>query len=439
MTAEPTPIFQGIRVTPIHVRGRLLTQSVIHDSGLHIRFQVERLRNAPAGVHGKAGVYVIEADGTQNFLASDNFNIERSEDRRRLADRAYKRLGSAGEAAFSNAEQFGVLFDSFCVDAWPASVNAFSGGWVTPSAAITPVDTLTPFIVREGGTIMFAPPGSAKTFIGLVVAYSVQYGLSNLWPVKQVPALYVNLERSEESMRRRLLMVCKALGLPSESPLLMLNRRGASIADVEDAISEMVREYNVGLVIVDSLSRFGGGGSLKDDDTMNTAMDLMNRVAPTWLLIAHAPRQDSTHAFGSVMQDAAADVMLQVASEETQNHTLGISLNVSKANDIPRGHVGTYAFLFDREYGLTGIRPAHSGEFVVLEGAEEERLPLIQRVEAVLRRVGKMSSTDIAGELGAQRPAVARVLGNRNRFQKLGKDGRSQLYALIDSDHEDEI
>lgn len=240
-------------------------------------------------------------------------------------------------------------------------------------------------------------------------------------------------------MRRRLLMVCKALGLPAEAPLLMLNRRGASIADVEDAISEMVREYNVGLVIVDSLSRFGGGGSLKDDDTMNTAMDLMNRVAPTWLLIAHAPRQDSTHAFGSVMQDAAADVMLQVASEETQNHTLGISLNVSKANDIPRGHVGTYAFLFDREYGLTGIRPAHTGEFVVLEGAEEERLPLIQRVEAVLRRVGKMSPTDIAGELGVLRPSVARVLANRNRFQKIGKDGKSQLYALIDSDHEDEI
>lgn len=437
MTAEPTPIRKGVAVQPIHISGKALLQSItspIKPSGtMHLQFRAEALRNSPSGVHGKASIYAIEG-GTDVFVASDHFNIERSEDRKRLAASAWLRLGQQYRDAFAHEQEFAVLFDAFCVDAWPVSVSNISGGWVEPVAAIEPVETYTPFLVKDGGTIMFAPPGSAKTFLGLMVAYSVQYNVSELFPVRPTTALYVNLERSESSMARRLTMVTAALGIPNGSKLLMLNRRGASITDVEDAIADMVQRYHVGLVIVDSLSRFGGG-SLNDDSVMNKAMDLLNRVAPTWLLIAHSPRSDSTHAFGSVMQDAAADVMLQVASEDGGMGSLGVSLSVTKSNDIPRGLVGTYALSFDREYGLTGIRAAHAGEFVVLEGVEADKRPARVRVDDYLVKHGPKSATEIASELDLRRETVARILADPVRFVRAGRLGKEQLYGVVDAVH----
>ena len=426
--SEPVPLFGGLHVAPIQVHGKLLSQTLSHDSGLDIEFRVESLRNSPTGVHGKASVYQLLPDNGEVFIQSDHFNIERSEERQRLANRAYKRLNSAGPTCFGDAERFNVLFDNFCVSAWPTSIEQVKGGWRTPSAVVTEVQTLTPFIMHSGGTIMFAAPGSGKTFLGLMCAYSVQYGIDTLFPVKQAQVLYVNLERSASSMDRRLTMVCAALGLPP-SRLLMLNRRGASITDVEDAIADMVAEHNVQLVIVDSLSRFGGG-SLNDDNVMNKAMDLLNRVAPTWLLIAHSPRADSSHAFGSVMQDAAADVMLQVASERLHDLTVGVALAITKANDIPEGPVGTYAMTFDRAFGLTGIRKARSGEFIVLEGAEADRRPAKQRIVAYLQEQGDASAEDLTLALHLSRTTVTNAFADSNTFTRTVRDGKRQKYGL---------
>lgn len=439
VTAEPTPIRKGVAVQPIHIAGKTLLQSItapLKPTGtMHLQFRAEALRNSPAGVHGKASIYAVEG-GDDVFVASDHFNIERSEDRKRLASSAWLRLGQAYRDAFGHEQEFAVLFDAFCVDAWPVSVSNISGGWVEPVAAIEPVETYTPFLVKDGGTIMFAPPGSAKTFLGLMVAYSVQYNVSDLFPVRPTTTLYVNLERSESSMARRLTMVTSALGIPSGSRLLMLNRRGASITDVEDAIADMVQRYHVGLVIVDSLSRFGGG-SLNDDSVMNRAMDLLNRVAPTWLLIAHSPRADSSHAFGSVMQDAAADVMLQVASEDGGSGSLGVALTVTKSNDIPRGPVGTYALSFDREYGLTGIRPARAGEFVELEGAEEDRRPVKQRMVTFIERHGDATEEQMREALGVGRTSITKALADRNVFVKTRTQDRKAYYGLLAFHEED--
>jgi len=428
MTAEPVPMFEGLRAGPLRVDGRSIRQGIDHSSGLALEFRVENLRNTPTGVHGKAGIYLIDND-SEGFIASDHFNIERSEDRQRLANRAFKRLGAVAQKAFTNPEQFNILFDDFCVRAWPAQIESVSATRVSPVSAIEPVELYTPFLPVGGGTIMFAPPGSAKTFLGLLTAYSVEYGISTFFPVRRARTLYVNLERSEPSMRRRLHMICSALDIPM-SDILMINRRGAAITDLEDAIVEAVRQHGVELVIIDSLSRFGGG-TLNDDSVMNRAMDLLNRVCPTWLLIAHAPRADATHAFGSVMQDAAADVMLQLAAEETQNLTTGISLTVTKANDIPKGHVTTLALHFDRDYGLTHIRQARSGEFVQLEGQEADRRPAKQRIIDYLKNNGDADAITIAEALNLGRTSVTSALADHTVFTKTTRDGHKQRYGLL--------
>ena len=85
--------------------------------------------------------------------------------------------------------------------------------------------------------------------------------------------------------------------------------------------------------MVDSLSRMGYG-NLIDNDPANKAMDALNGLSPAaWAVLAHTPRGDETHTFGSQMFDAAADVTVQLMTDDkTKDDSLGIGLRVDKAN-----------------------------------------------------------------------------------------------------------
>ena len=77
-----------------------------------------------------------------------------------------------------------------------------------------PVDLmLGNYIIKGGGTILFAPPGRGKSWIGLLMACSVDSGVSDVWDVPTArKCLFVNLERSAESVQRRLGLVNTAMG-----------------------------------------------------------------------------------------------------------------------------------------------------------------------------------------------------------------------------------
>ena len=182
-------------------------------------------------------------------------------------------------------------------------------------------------------------PGTGKSYAALLVGVSVDAGLSSeLWRIPApAPVLYVNLERTKGAMLRRLGQVNDALGLEADRSLLMLHARGRSLVDVISQIGMAVREHAIQLVVVDSLSR-SGMGDLTENLTANRAMDLLNGIPCAWLAIGHTPRADTSHIYGSVMFDAAADVSIQLVSDEAPGprQQLALALKVTKANDIAR-------------------------------------------------------------------------------------------------------
>ena len=380
----------------------------------------------------------IARDGV--ILDSDDINLKNREERNRLANSCHKMLPDSDRATYKQDQmQHDLLL--FCRDLYRTYMQ--SSGAVRTKGDVNPTEPvflLQDYILAEAGTILFAPPGRGKSWTGLLWGVSVDAGLSHPWQTLQVPVLFLNLERSEASFARRLGMVNEALGLPRDRHLLMMHERGKSLADIWDAAETTIQREGVGLTVIDSLSR-SGVGSLVKDDTANKAMDYANAFKSAWLFLAHTPRGDESHTFGSQMFDAAADLAVQLLTEESDamddpmgEPRLGIGIKVTKANDTAKPPLRIWTYEFDRRFGLNKVRLAQPGEWGGIEGEAPVR-PLTNwgSIEQQFRMRGPMSQTRLANDLSMNKGTVADEIKRAvaaGRAVQVAKVGKEILFDL---------
>lgn len=388
------------------------------ETGLELAARADRIRPTATGVHAR--ISILQAG---RIVAYDSFNVERERERIHLINSAAGKLpkGELSKPAFA------LFVHDFCLEFWGHWSGQFDAEELVPDGDIEPPSLLlAPYCPEGGGVIFFAPPGKGKSWLALLMAQSVNHGVGHYWPVRRQPVVFVNLERSRESVRRRLALVNQQLGLAVDASLLTINARGRSLVDVVDRIARAV-EGGAQVVWLDSVSR-AGYGSLVQDDTANRIMDELNGVAPSWCAVGHTSRADDSHLFGSQMFDAAADVAVQVQGQKMKDGKLGVGLRVTKANDIAFPPLAIWAMEFD-QYGLSDFRPARAGEFPDIEG---EDLSAADQVERHLLDFGADDATAIAEALGLSRQNVSTLLNADPRFARQGKDGRRVLYAIRD-------
>jgi len=298
-------------------------------------------------------------------------NLSKQADRNRLAKQAYGQWKDWPVQCPLEWLQHQVLL--FCDGLWNYHVLTSPVDWVYPAETdeLAPF-LLKPFILSEAGTIVVAAPGSGKSYTALLMALSIQFGQGYLWEeVRPGPVIYVNLERGERSMQRRLRRVAMALQLdPDAAPLLMINARGRSLSDVIDHVRLAVREHEASVVFLDSLSR-AGVGDLTSNEAANRAMDFLNGLGCAWVALAHPPRQGK-NVYGSQMFDAAADLVVSLTPENTVNR-MGVGLEITKANDTPMFKPHVLVYEFDPEYGLVLARKARLDEYDNLKERAMER------------------------------------------------------------------
>jgi hypothetical protein len=398
--------------------GENIEQRIKLPSGQTITVRAENVRKERTGIHGKITI-LLEG----RAIAFDTFNVERSEERGRLAKAAIEQLPEELQGICPLAWLRSKL-DAFTSELWEKAQERDKAEEEIPSGVTKPLVYMAePYILRGGKTILYAPPGSGKSYTALLLAVSVDAGCSKLWNVLKAKVLFVNLERSRESVSRRLGMVNQALGLPITRPLLMLHRSGRTLADVADVLQRDVKQRGVQLVILDSISR-AGAGDLVDNQTANTVTDTLSRICPSWLALAHSPRADATHAFGSVHFDAGADLAVQLTSE-TVNDTLGVGLKITKSNDVPPGPVRALAIEFgENSISVRQARPSEFGELTLTH-----KKSLSQEVRAFLQAEGEATATQISEKLGRNRTNVATLLSSE-AFTKTRKEGKNQFYGL---------
>ena len=401
------------------------------ETGSVVRIMAREVRRERTGVHG---ALAIERNGKP--LAWSNLNLERDEDRTRLVNSAYKHIEQEQvDAQLLTKQALKSAVDAFCFNLFAATLGEISGEMMAGDEEGGPPVTIIgdPGLVVDGGsTLIYSPPGGGKSYVGKMIAISLDAGHDYLWPVQQRRTGYVNNERSAASMRYRLATVNKAMGLDPTRPLPFLNARGRGLAEIRAGIRQFVEKFELEVVILDSISR-SGFGKLNEDSTANSIMDVMNAETGggAWVGLAHAPRADSSHIFGSVMFEAAQDVGVRLTSQRANDGmTLGVGLTVTQANDLPTGGLSVFALDFDRERGLIGIRRSKASEFPELAAGKAMSLP--DEIEGYLLNLpsGRDAAPDIAAAIGRDRGNVSRVLNTSDRFVSLGKDGRRTVYGV---------
>ncbi len=419
--AQPWPMDTARAKTEI--KDESVEESITLISGNTLLIKAENVRRERTGIHARITLLLDKV-----VLGWGVLNIERSEERGKLAKSAFDRFPEGVDNLCDLSTLKGHL-DAFTASLWDNSVSQDIPKLATPAEDIAPLVFLAkPYVLKGGGTIMFAPPGAGKSYITLLMAVSVDAGISTLWPVNQAKVLFINLERSEESVTRRLTMVNKVLGLPATRPLLMLNRRGRALADVAESVKMAIKKYGVKVVFLDSISRFGTG-DLNENVTANRTIDSLSSLCPTWFALGHTPRADDSHTYGSVHWDAGADLTVQLSSQ-LKDSALGVGLRVTKSNDAPRGQMQAYALVFSDDYGLTEARPARAHEFGEL--ALSQKLSPTQEVINFLLDAGQATATEISDGLGRNRSNISSLLNDGDDFIKTRREGRNQFWGLKD-------
>lgn len=366
-----------------------------------VRFWAENVRLQRGAEQAKISIVWDDI-----YLEKGELKVERREERNRLANAAQKAIPGEDSAKYSQ-RLMQHDFMLFCDGLMDFARSLDTPVWVAGAEAAPPKYLLRPYIAENAGTILFAPPGRGKSYTGLLWAFSVQYGLTNLWPTQQAPVLFVNLERSEASIAWRVASVARALGMDDRNtPLYMLNRRGQALADVIHAVTQTVDQMGIRLVVVDSLSRIGVG-DLTENRPANQAMDMLNGLNCAWVALAHTPRSDETHAYGSVMFDAAADLMVELAAETAGPDLVGIGLKITKANDAPLTPREYLAYEFVQD-GLVHIRPAEGHEFPELSTDTRER-STVDLVLEHLQTAGEDYQGNIALTIGRTEGSVSKA------------------------------
>lgn len=380
------------------------------DNGSIMTFRAEDIRNEKTGVHAKLTVLL-----DQKMLAYSVFNADRAEERIRLCNAAHSKLGTMAEDIVWKSALKHEL-DVFASTLWERYIDSDTAEEVVGNAML-PLDwRAKPHVLEHGGTLIFGDPGKGKSTTAMILAVAVNAGLNGLWETKQAKVLYINLERSRESLQRRLGCVNTALGLDPAEPLLMYNRRGQPLSNILPVARRTVDKMNVELVIVDSISR-AGIGDLNENQPTNDTMDSLNEMCPAWVGIGHTGHSDKTRMFGSQFWMAGADVGVKLQAEQKDNE-LGVRLEVTKGNDFSPPPPMMLKYTFD-EFGLSRVESAKASDFPQLQ-AQRKRSNLQQLEDLLERR--NMTPPEIYQAMPDVKADELRALlhDNADRFTRIG-------------------
>ena len=396
-------------------------------TGNVLRFAARDIRREKTGAHANISISINWVS-----LAWSNFNIERDEDRVRLANSAYKHLDGK-EHELDRAEFPQNLFkhalDLFSIGLWDEVVGKDLGGLLQGDPNVKPAKPLlSQLILDEAGTIIYAPPGKGKSYTALCMAVSLQYGRDDVWKLTDTRTpLYINLERSERSMQGRLALVNQALGLSADEGIYFLNKRGRSLNDIYESAKRTIDLYGCDIIFFDSISR-GGAGSMIADDVANRIMDMLSALCPTWVALGHSPRGDDAHIYGSQMFDGACDLGIQLQSQTSADgRSTGIRMKVSKANDVAEGFAAMHVLEWGTD-GLSRVRAARQGEFAELESSRKIGIAEACQKWAETQPGQLILAGDVAREYELNRSNVADFLSKSAEWAVVKRGSNNAAY-----------
>ena len=386
----------------------------------HIKIKIDNARRERTGIHGRIMFFV-----NSSHIAFDNINLEKGDQRSRFVRDIVRNLSDAIVSIYSEkaiTHDIGLLCQAVINwDMESLKVDYISATEFAPPIAFP----LYPFLREGAGTILFAPPGTGKSWVSLIMGVCLSNGLTSPFNALKRHVIYANLERPRNTFLVRDHAVRRALGFPSDRPsgIGYIHARGLTFKSVLWHIEQEGRKHPDSVVILDSISRTGLG-SLLDDTTANQFTDAMNALGLTWLGVGHTPRGDDKHIFGSVHFTAGCDIETRLVGSE-YGHTLNLLLETVKANDSKRNfkHAISLEFGAEEQEGLVNIREIQTDDPGLVAQSTDNVFRIAHAIEVF---GGKATPSEIAEETGIALPNVSKVLtGSRGKFVFLEEESRS--------------
>ena len=401
----------------------------------YLRFVADNIRVERSHPYARVSVLF-----DNHILDEDDLALDKRESRTRLinsAHRAYMKLPFDIPEYHESTASSDML--TFCRDAyekWSSSVEVTLTHGILP----TPLPWLVePFILEDAGTILFASPGTGKSWFSLLLAVCLDSGKQGIvTPTSnKVNVLYVNLERSEKGLGMRLGMLNGALGLERTRPLRMVHARGKTLTALSTSIRTIIDKEKIDLVILDSLSR--SGTSLIDDVQVNRTMDTLNSFQCSWFAIGHTARNGSgSNVFGSVMQDAAADAIFRLEGAH-DGDVMFQRLTLTKANDFNLEDPIAYRWVMPKtqtEEGwyteIKGIYHMSPEDFPEPEEPEEKATTTAELTNEQLDYIwneGSVTPSQFAEYYEKSVSWASRILSSSNHLSS-EQEGRNKRYSV---------
>lgn len=282
---------------------------------------------------------------------------------------------------------------------------------------------LEPLIYLNHPTVIFGDYGSLKSILALVIAYIAQlpYCDNNLGLItseQSTKCLYLDYEDESSSFRKRWSALVK--GFNKGAIPIIYRRMTVPLADFGDQLRRMKDQYNIKLLIVDSLGP-AARGNLNDPEPAIKYHAALRQLGVTSLTLAHTSKDQLTKKrtiFGSIFfTNLARSVWECKAEQETGEDEAVISLKHNKAN-LSRLHP-PLGYRFNFTTNSISIAKADL-RYTGLSG----ELPLSLRIKDLLRH-GAMTVKEIAESLEANEASVRTIINRLSKRSFLVKVGES--------------
>ena len=162
---------------------------------------------------------------------------------------------------------------------------------------------LEPFITLDADNLIYGNGGLGKSWICLFFAALVSAGKSHA-RLNPEPGsiLYLDYETGAASMTKRFAALCR--GLDMTKPDFHYRRMRDSMYEDQETLFEMIQDYNVSLIIIDSAAAASGGKAEESQAALNY-FKAIRATGITTMTIAHVSKEaekqkDNKSPFGSV-------------------------------------------------------------------------------------------------------------------------------------------
>lgn len=284
-----------------------------------------------------------------------------------------------------------------------------------------------PLLEHSGPTVLFAPGGTGKSLVSLVVALAVttgsDLGLFPSTPSLEGPVAILDWEADAAEQADRMRRLARGFGIKAPRDV-WYRRESAPLASSADRIAEQLAQRHVVMAVVDSKGMAAAGAPEAAEETIRLFGAVRSLEVPT-LVIDHVTkagmREDPAKrmAFGSVYTTNAARLTWSLSGAWHTNK-LSLRFDPGKVNNTRRPDPFGWQVVFDGD--ATRVSQ-WSGDV----GATTTRDTIASAIAS--SPAGTLTVRDICASTGLGDGTVRKVLSRHTDVFRRAGDG----WALIGS------